>query len=139
MKKLLMLTGAAADTLFVSLLAKADTVQWYKSRRPSICGAGPGQFLSGCRQYSCAGTYGSPGLRAGLDLGAMWPGTASVDGRSGGQVETTYQDKPSYVVDAGPTLKVPVVTYDTNTYWDSNYRSAPFYTQRERYVQWEQH
>jgi uncharacterized protein YraI len=53
---------------------------------------------------------------------------------SGDDIQSVYENKPMVVTKIGPTMHVPVVTYDTQTYWDTYYKTAPFYTQRERYV-----
>ena len=55
---------------------------------------------------------------------------------SGRDIESIYQNKTSYVTDIGETEKIPVLTYSTDTYWDSYYRKAPFYTQREHFLEW---
>jgi uncharacterized protein YraI len=56
---------------------------------------------------------------------------------SGHDIESIYQNKTSYVTELGPTVNVPVVTYNTSTYWDTYYKTQPFYTKREEFVKWE--
>jgi uncharacterized protein YraI len=54
----------------------------------------------------------------------------------GDTIQTVYQAKPVIIRNVGPDMVIPVETYSTATYWDTNYKNAPFYTQREHYITW---
>jgi len=56
---------------------------------------------------------------------------------SGRNIEAINQNKTVDLTDLAPEVKVPVVTYNTASYWDTYYKTTPFYVKREKYITWE--
>jgi uncharacterized protein YraI len=55
----------------------------------------------------------------------------------GNYTHCDYQGRQVPVRDYGARAGIPVVSFDLGAYWDSNYRSQPFYSQRDAlYQQW---
>lgn len=52
----------------------------------------------------------------------------------GSFVEEEYNNQPVYLVDYGPRIGLPIVTFSIGTYWDSHYHNRPFYSQRTEWV-----
>lgn len=52
----------------------------------------------------------------------------------GTYLEEDYDGQRVVVLDYGPRIRIPIVTFSIGTYWDRHYRSRPFYTQR---TEWE--
>ncbi|HEX6834458.1 MAG TPA: SH3 domain-containing protein [Rudaea sp.] len=52
----------------------------------------------------------------------------------GSFVEEDYNGQRVVVMDYGPRISIPVVTFSIGTYWDHYYHSRPFYAQR---TEWE--
>lgn len=52
----------------------------------------------------------------------------------GTYLEENYGGQNVVIVDYGPRINIPIVTFSIGGYWDHYYRSRPFYTQR---VEWE--
>jgi uncharacterized protein YraI len=48
----------------------------------------------------------------------------------GSYVEEEYDSQPVYLIDYGPRIGVPIVSFSIGTYWDSHYHNRPFYSQR---------
>jgi uncharacterized protein YraI len=44
-----------------------------------------------------------------------------------------YQDQPVLLVDYGPRIGIPIVSFSISTYWDRHYRDRPFYHERDRW------
>lgn len=44
-----------------------------------------------------------------------------------------YQDQPVLLVDYGPRIGIPIVSFSIVTYWDSHYRDRPFYHERDQW------
>jgi uncharacterized protein YraI len=49
-------------------------------------------------------------------------------------LEEYFGGEPVVLIDYGPRIGIPVVTFSVNVYWDKYYHSRPFYTQRETFV-----
>jgi uncharacterized protein YraI len=140
MKKLIPLAGAAAVMLMASAALAAGTATtttattWYA---PSV-----NQLHSG--PDATFPVVASVPANAQMTVyGCLqnwsWCDVAWNDQRGwlpGSSIQTVYQSKPAYITEVAPAMNVPVETYSTATYWDTHYQSAPFYTQRERYVSW---
>jgi uncharacterized protein YraI len=45
-------------------------------------------------------------------------------------LEFTYQSQPVYINDYGPRLGIPIVSFALGVYWDSYYRTRPWYNRR---------
>jgi uncharacterized protein YraI len=54
----------------------------------------------------------------------------------GGDIATPYGNGPAPVLQYGPQLGFPTITFSMGDYWDHHYRSRPFYGERSR---WEHH
>ena len=52
----------------------------------------------------------------------------------GSYLEEEYESQPVYLVDYGPRIGIPVVTFDIGVYWDRHYHNRPFYGQRTQWV-----
>jgi uncharacterized protein YraI len=52
----------------------------------------------------------------------------------GSFLEEEYESQPVYLVDYGPRIGIPVVSFNIGVYWDTHYRSRPFYGQRTEWV-----
>lgn len=61
---------------------------------------------------------------AGADRGWV-PGTF---------LEEDYGGQRVVVIDYGPRIGIPVVSFSLGLYWDQHYHNRPFYTQREQWV-----
>ena len=61
---------------------------------------------------------------AGADRGWV-PGTF---------LEEDYGGQRVVVIDYGPRIGIPVVSFSLGLYWDQHYHSRPFYAQREQWV-----
>jgi uncharacterized protein YraI len=44
-----------------------------------------------------------------------------------------YQGRPVRVMEYGPRISLPTLTFSFDTYWDNNYRRSNFYRDRDRY------
>jgi uncharacterized protein YraI len=52
----------------------------------------------------------------------------------GSYLEEEYENQRVLVIDYGPRIQIPVVTFSINVYWDAHYHNRPFYAQRETFV-----
>lgn len=52
----------------------------------------------------------------------------------GSFLEEEYDNQPVYLVDYGPRIGVPVVSFNIGVYWDAHYHNRPFYGQRTEWV-----
>jgi uncharacterized protein YraI len=52
----------------------------------------------------------------------------------GSYLEEEYQNQPVFLVDYGPRIGIPVVSFSIGAYWDAHYHSRPFYGQRTEWV-----
>ena len=52
----------------------------------------------------------------------------------GSFLEQEYESQPVYLVDYGPRIGIPVVSFDIGVYWDRHYHNRPFYGQRTQWV-----
>jgi uncharacterized protein YraI len=53
---------------------------------------------------------------------------------AGSFIEEQYDNQPVVIVDYGPRIGIPLVTFSLGTYWGNNYHNRPWYGQR---TQWE--
>ncbi|MEP6482986.1 MAG: hypothetical protein ABJB01_00965 [Rudaea sp.] len=53
----------------------------------------------------------------------------------GSYVEEEYDRQPVYLIDYGPRIGVPIVSFSIGTYWDRHYHNRPFYSQRNVWVE----
>jgi uncharacterized protein YraI len=51
-----------------------------------------------------------------------------------GDLGYPYQNQRVVIIDNGPRLHIPVVTFSLNAYWDAHYRSRPFFGERDVWV-----
>ena len=51
-----------------------------------------------------------------------------------GDLGYPYQNDRVAIIEYGPRLRLPVVTFSINTYWDAHYRSRPFFRERDVWV-----
>ncbi|HJU25700.1 MAG TPA: SH3 domain-containing protein, partial [Rhodanobacteraceae bacterium] len=51
----------------------------------------------------------------------------------GGYIEYVYDSRPVPVVEYGPRIGIPIVSFSIVTYWDAHYRHRPFYRERDRW------
>jgi uncharacterized protein YraI len=49
-------------------------------------------------------------------------------------LEEDYGGQRVVVIDYGPQIAIPVVTFSLGVYWDQHYHNRPFYTQRQQWV-----
>ena len=54
---------------------------------------------------------------------------------AGNFIEYEYQDQPVLLPTYGARIGVPIITFSIGTYWDSYYRSRPFYSRRTYWYQ----
>jgi uncharacterized protein YraI len=52
----------------------------------------------------------------------------------GSFLEQEYNNQPVYLVDYGPRIGIPVVSFNIGVYWDQHYHNRPFYSQRTQWV-----
>jgi uncharacterized protein YraI len=52
----------------------------------------------------------------------------------GSYLEEEYDNQPVFLVDYGPRIGIPVVSFSIGTYWDAHYHNRPFYSQRTEWV-----
>jgi len=52
----------------------------------------------------------------------------------GSFLEEEYDNQPVYLIDYGPRIGIPVVSFDIGVYWDQHYHNRPFYAQRTQWV-----
>lgn len=52
----------------------------------------------------------------------------------GSYVEEEYDNQPVFLVDYGPRIGIPLVSFSIGTYWGAHYHNRPFYAQRDRWV-----
>jgi len=51
-----------------------------------------------------------------------------------GDLGYPYQNNRVAIIEFGPRLRLPVVTFVLNTYWDAHYRSRPFFRERNVWI-----
>ena len=51
-----------------------------------------------------------------------------------GDLGYPYEGRRVAIIEFGPRLRLPAVTFSLNTYWDEHYRSRPFYRERNVWV-----
>src|SRR5262249_4480622 len=51
-----------------------------------------------------------------------------------GDLGYPYESRRVAIIEFGPRLRLPVVTFSINTYWDAHYRSRSFYRERSVWV-----
>ncbi|OOG52702.1 hypothetical protein B0E47_15610 [Rhodanobacter sp. B05] len=74
----------------------------------------------------------------GCTDGWEWCDVISYDNRgwvAGNFIEYLYQDQPVLLPSYGARIGIPIVSFVIGTYWDSYYRSRPFYRQRTVWYQ----
>ena len=79
---------------------------------------------------------GSPVSIQGCIDGWTWCDVVAGNDRGwvpGTFLEEEYQNRRVVVVDYGPQIRIPVVSFSINSYWDQHYRSRPFYAQRQEF------
>ena len=54
---------------------------------------------------------------------------------AGNYIEYEYQDQPVLLPVYGARIGIPIITFSIGTYWDSYYRSRPFYGRRNYWYQ----
>jgi uncharacterized protein YraI len=52
----------------------------------------------------------------------------------GSFLEQEYDNQPVYLVDYGPRIGIPVVSFNIGVYWDQHYHNRPFYSQRTQWA-----
>ena len=52
---------------------------------------------------------------------------------AGSFLEEEYENRRVYVVDYGPRIGIPVVSFSLGVYWEHNYRNRPWFAERERW------
>ena len=52
----------------------------------------------------------------------------------GTYLEEEYDNQPVFLVDYGPRIGIPLVTFSIGSYWDAHYHNRPFYSQRTVWV-----
>jgi uncharacterized protein YraI len=52
----------------------------------------------------------------------------------GSYLEEEYENQPVFLVDYGPRIGIPVVSFSIGAYWDAHYHNRPFYGQRTEWV-----
>lgn len=51
----------------------------------------------------------------------------------GEDLRLRYQGRPVRVIEYGPRIALPMLTFSFDTYWNDNYRRSGFYRDRDRY------
>lgn len=81
---------------------------------------------------------GTPVTIAGCIEGWTWCDVIAVDGERGwvpgSFLEEEYNNAPVIVLDYGPRIGIPVVSFSLGVYWDHYYRNRPFYSQRHEWT-----
>jgi uncharacterized protein YraI len=81
---------------------------------------------------------GTPVTIAGCIEGWTWCDVIAVDGERGwvpgSFLEEEYNNAPVIVLDYGPRIGIPVVSFSLGVYWDHYYRHRPFYSQRHEWT-----
>jgi len=52
---------------------------------------------------------------------------------NGRYLETNFQNRDLYIIDAAPSIGVPILSFSINDYWGRYYHRRPFYRERARY------
>ena len=79
---------------------------------------------------------GAPVTVFGCLEGYGWCDVAFEDARgfvAGSLLSFEYQNVRRPVVEIGPQLALPIISFSLGNYWDSHYRSRPFYRDRDRW------
>lgn len=53
---------------------------------------------------------------------------------AGDHLALPYQGRPITVIESGPRLSVPIVAFEIQPYWETHYRTRPFFSERERWA-----
>jgi uncharacterized protein YraI len=80
---------------------------------------------------------GTPVQIEGCIDGYTWCDVVTGDQRGwipGAFLEQIYGDQPVIIVDYGPRIGIPVVSFSVGIYWDRYYHNRPFYAQREQWI-----
>jgi uncharacterized protein YraI len=82
-------------------------------------------------------TAGTPVSIQGCINGWTWCDVVAGSDRGwvpGTFLEEDYGGQRVVVIDYGPRIGIPVVTFSLGLYWDQHYHSRPFYAQREQWA-----
>jgi uncharacterized protein YraI len=52
---------------------------------------------------------------------------------SGAYVQAAYRKRRVRIVESGPVLRVPIISFNVESYWDEHYRDRSFYRDRDRW------
>ncbi len=127
--------GMVRITLFVTLLflsLPALAVDGYAVTDVNLR-AGPGTDYpsitvvpqwTGLQVQGCVDGYSWCDVQVGADRGWVYAQ----------YLEFLQDNEPVYIEDNGPRLGIPIVTFSVGTYWDSYYRTRPWYRNRAYWV-----
>ena len=80
---------------------------------------------------------GTPVDVQGCIEGYSWCDVVVGDDRGwvpGTYLEEEYDNQPVFLIDYGPRIGIPLVSFSIGTYWDAHYHNRPFYSQRTEWV-----
>ncbi len=112
-------TVAAAEDAFT--LQTTDIFAGPSSEFPQVAQLPPNTEVG---VAGCLSDWSWCDVRFANDRGWVWAGDLGYP----------YQNGRVAIIEYGPRLRLPLVTFSLNTYWDAHYRSRPFFRERNVWV-----
>jgi uncharacterized protein YraI len=136
MKKLFMLTGAVLTLSGFAAHAETTTTIWFVPGTVQLR-AGPDMSFPVVASIPSNERMALEGCLQGWSwCDVNWNGQRGWV--SGKDIEAIHQNKTVRLSEiVSPPVQVPVVTYNTAAYWDTYYKTTPFYTKRQEFFRWE--
>lgn len=116
-----------------ALVASPALAQWSAvTNQPTVLRAGPGADYPPIAEVGVS----TPAEVYGCVSGWLWC-DVNVQGFRGwlygGDLYTTYSGAPGPVLELGPTVSLPIITFSLESYWGRWYHDRPFWGERQRW------